>query len=73
MELQDFLNKYLSMKIDDIDDYKIRSIRLKYFNEIHEAVKDEYNIKDTELEHVYKKIKEREKKELEEYFNNLNK
>lgn len=73
MELKEFLDKYLFMKIDEIDDNEVRNIRIKYFNEFHKAYKDEYGIKDSELYQVYENIKEREKKELEEYFNNLNK
>lgn len=73
MTLEEFLNKYLNsnMKIYDIEDNTIRQIKIKYFNKIHNVVKDEYNIKDKDLAKVYEQLKEEEKKELEEYYNSI--
>ena len=73
MTLEEFLNKYLNsnMKIYDIEDNTIRQIKIKYFNKIHSVVEDEYNIKDKDLLQVYEKLKEEEKKELEEYYNSV--
>ena len=73
MTLEEFLNKYLNsnMKIYDIEDNTIRQIKIKYFNKIHSVVEDEYNIKDKDLLQVYEKLKEEEKKELEEYYNSI--
>lgn len=73
MTLEEFLNKYLhsNIKIYDIEDNNIRQIKIKYFNKIHNVVKDEYNIKDKDLAKVYEQLKEEEKTELEEYYNSL--
>jgi len=73
MTLEEFLNKYLhsNIKIYDIEDNNIRQIKIKYFNKIHNVVKDEYNIKDKDLAKVYEQLKEEEKKELEEYYNSI--
>ena len=73
MTLEKFLNKYLhsNIKIYDIEDNNIRQIKIKYFNKIHNVVKDEYNIKDKDLAKVYEQLKEEEKKELEEYYNSI--
>ena len=73
MALEDFLKKYLysDIKINDIEDVNIRQIKIKYFNKIHNVVKDEYNIKDKDLQSMYEQLKVEEAKELEEYYKSI--
>lgn len=72
------MNKYLPMnecfketlnniEISRIEDSELREIRLKYWNKRHDAFLNELEINDNELENVFDKIDEEEKKELENY------
>ena len=56
-------NEELSM----IKDYELREIRTRYWNKIHQAFLDEHNISDEDLEDVYDKLRDDERKEIEEY------
>ena len=73
MTKEEFLKKYLydSIKIDDIKDNNIRNIKIKYFNMINKVVQDEYRISDKELPKEYDRVIEKEKIELEEYYDTL--
>lgn len=73
MTLEEYLEKYTvdinQNEISEISDSNIRSIKMKYWNEKHKAFLNEKEIKDSELENEFDRIKELEKKELAEYYN----
>lgn len=54
-------------EINNIEDYGLRTIRLKYWNLRHKAFLDERHISDSELDIVWEKLKEDEEKEISLY------
>ncbi len=54
-------------EIEKIEDFELRSIRLKYWNLRHKAFLDEHKIPDTELERVHEELYKKEEAEIEEY------
>ena len=72
MTLEEYLEKYTTdmnqYEISEISDSNIGNIKMKYWNKKHEAFLNEKEIKDTELGNEFDRIKELEKKELEEYY-----
>ena len=54
-------------EIEQIKDFELRSIRLKYWNLRHKAFLDEHKISDTELERVHEELYKKEEAEIEEY------
>ena len=72
MTLEEYLSEYSidmnQKQISDISDSKLREIKMKYWNEKHSAFLNESKIKDSELENKFNKIKEMERKELEQYY-----
>lgn len=54
-------------EINNIEDYGLKTIRLKYWNLRHKAFLDERNISDSELDNVCKKLDEDEEKEISLY------
>lgn len=76
MTLNEFLKKYncamSQSEIDKIKDSRVKEIKRKYWNLKHKSFIDEKNVKDVELANIYNKYVELERKELEEYYNTLN-
>ena len=72
MTLEEYLEMYtVSMdqnEISEISDSNIRNIKMKYWDKKQKAFLNEREIKDTELENEFDRIKELEKKELEDYY-----
>lgn len=60
-------------EINRIEDFKLRSIRYKYWNMKRTALVDEINIPDSEIEKVLNKIDEEECIELKKYRENKEK
>ena len=58
-------------EIDAIKDINIKNIKRKYWDLKHKAFLDEHNIADTEIDNVYDSLTQKERKELEEYYNTL--
>ena len=54
-------------EIQKIEDFELRSIRLKYWNLRHKAFRDEHNISETELAKVHEELYKKEEAEIEEY------
>ena len=54
-------------EIEKIEDFELRSIRLKYWNLRYKAFLDEHKIPDTELERVHEELYKKEEAEIEEY------
>jgi hypothetical protein len=75
MNLDEFLEKYNCAmnpkEIDAIKDINIKNIKRKYWDLKHKAFLDEHNIADTEIDNVYDSLTQKERKELEEYYNTL--
>ena len=76
MTIEEYLKMYCmemnQNEINDISDSNIRNIKMKYWEKKHKAFLNESGIKDEDLDKEYNRLKELEKKELEEYFNEYN-
>lgn len=56
-----------SREIERIKDEELREIRKKYKKRMLKMFRDEANIKDKDVNHLWKENCERERKEIEEY------
>lgn len=54
-------------EIEQIKDFELRSIRLKYWNLRHKAFLDEHGVSDSMLEKVWDDLYKQEELEIEEY------
>lgn len=59
-------------EIEKIEDFELRSIRLKYWNLRHKAFLNEQGIPDAEIANVFEKLYKKEAEEVEEYKRNQN-
>lgn len=57
-------------EINQIDDHRLREIRLKYWNLRHKAFLDEHGIQDQDLGVVWDELSAKEEKEVAEYMKN---
>jgi hypothetical protein len=55
------------VEINMIENHELREIRMRYWKMRHKAFQDEHGIPDQKLGEEYDRIRELEKKELDEY------
>lgn len=66
-EEEQFKETLNNEEISRIKDSELRNIRLKYWNLLHQAFLGEHKISDGMLGTEFEKIKEEEKKEINQY------